>query len=395
MKKFVKRYSVRQRIILGVLVCSTLFFFFITPIIGWFVDYMSVPQNIHDLEVTQIVGNNSEGYVENVELNWLNPDSANRFSIDVKASNQNLISVDANDTQVSFENKDFPIEITITTKGLFGRSSKEIKFSVEKLSEGQSINTVNIESTKTTTQDDEKVGNIATSLIIASLILLSTLFVLNFNINNFKKLTLSLYPAVSALPILFLLTSATSELESGISKLSFSIGISIVFAIYLYFIQLTSNILHTSLEVNIPLGQAARAAQFIFSLISSYVVLIIFFGAGYSFIEKVGFIGLFLSFYSFSSIMMIETSDLRLILEKTLGIISTILFAIFVLSIWPINYIYGILSIAIIFYILLSISLEVRSKLSNYVMIEYSLLVSLITLILFVNGNWGILGTLI
>jgi hypothetical protein len=68
--------------------------------------------------------------------------------------------------------------------------------------------------------------------------------------------------------------------------------------------------------------------------------------------------------------------------------------SIIVLSIWPIQSIYSILSAAVIYYILLNIALENRPKLSKNIWLEYIFLILLVIILLFTNSTWGINGTI-
>ena len=69
--------------------------------------------------------------------------------------------------------------------------------------------------------------------------------------------------------------------------------------------------------------------------------------------------------------------------------------SIVVLSIWPIQSAYSILSAAVIYYILLNVALENRPKLGKSIWIEYIFLAILIVLLLFTNSVWGINGAIV
>ncbi len=227
------------------------------------------------------------------------------------------------------------------------------------------------------------------------MILLLTAFVFKFKLTNFKQKILLFYPSIVLIPYVILSISFLVSETTEFSRFVLSALFSVVFYIVTYFVLLTTNILYTSTYVTIPLEQAARAAQFIFSLLSSYLVLILFFGASFNFFQKSILILPFIFYLSYSSILLLAEVKSFDATIKALTISLTIWISIFIFSIWPINYIFAILAVAVCFYILLSMSLEVRSNLNRYVWAEYGVLILLILILLIISSNWGINGTLI
>ncbi|GAB4284794.1 MAG: hypothetical protein Kow0081_2160 [Candidatus Dojkabacteria bacterium] len=380
-----KRINVRYRILFFSLLVGLIFFIATTPLLLWVNDLISKPS-----PPTNVTATFEES---KVLVSWEKP---NNFDIKgfILRFGDNEIKVGSGIREYSFANAVFPLEFSIISQDIFGNKSNPVEASL--------VNEFNISGLVTrldSFSDTSKESNtsfiILISLFIVLIVLIGTQVVLLFPVRNVKRYILGVYPTIVTFPVVFLsLTFLVAETNS-FSQLLFSFFFSILVVGFSYFLLLITNILHTSLQVNIPLEQAARAAQFIFSLLTSYVVLILFFGTQYNFFEKIVLILPFIFALSFASIHMLPDSSLDISIIKSASISITILFAIFVLSIWPINYIYAILGIAVCFYIMLSISLETRPILQKYVWVEYTVLAGLIVFLLLTNSFWGINGTLI
>ncbi|MDQ6985192.1 MAG: hypothetical protein Q9M91_07985 [Candidatus Dojkabacteria bacterium] len=231
--------------------------------------------------------------------------------------------------------------------------------------------------------------------LITFVLVVSTYWVLSFRIRILKVNIIAIYPTIVLTPFVLLFMSLIFNQEGVITGSFTSIIASIAFYLITYFILLTVNILNNSVFYELPLEQAAKAAQFIFSLASSYLLFVLIFGTDINLIARLVILFLYILYYSFSSIIFLKNIDNSNSLIKSLSLAITMTFAAFVLSTWPIDSIYLILSLAVIFYILLSISLEVRETINKYVFIEYGVLLSLIASILIFNSDWGIIGSVI
>lgn len=389
MNKYLKKITglpVRKRIIISSLIVSIIFFIATTPIITWAIDFIVSPTPPTSVQV-RTTGTGALSVV------WSKPDSIDLKSIEI-AVNQESIILDGRIEEYTHPKAEYPIVLSLQSIDIIGNRSNKVEYTITESQAGNADRIISIPDIYT--QENNLVLRIIITLVVLGVtIFILTQFILLLPKKNIQRLVLALYPAFVLSPFLLFMLSLLVTESTSFGKFLLSFVFALSCFVVSYFVLLTTNILHTSIFVSIPLEQAARAAQFIFTLVSSYVVLILFFGAQYIFVEKVLFILPFIFFVSFSSIIMLPKVDIKLALIKTANIVLTILFAIFVMSIWPINYIYAILTIAVCFYIMLSISLEMRQVLTNYIWGEYGVLIALIIILLVLNSTWGINGTLI
>jgi hypothetical protein len=386
MREKILGLSVRTRIVLSSIAATILIFVMTTPLLTWSVDLLRPPKSVENIEVTQ---------TENeVKLKWtLNDD------IDIKAYELTIsgesIAINKNIDNYAFTIQTYPTELAIKSVDYFGMKSEGVGITINKI-DSKNLLDQRLLNEESDNDGNKQVSVYRRSIFIALVIYLLTLFIIqNQSIRSLKGFIISLYPSIVTLPYLLLTIAYLFTNSTEISKLLSSGIFSIVFYIVIYFVFLTVNILNTSLTVKIPLEQAARASQFVFSLISSYVALILFFGADYTFVERVIIIGGFIFYYSFASIFFLNNVTRYQAIIRSLVITLVIIAAMFILSIWPINYIYAILSIAVCFYVLLSVALEVRPNLSKYVWVEYIVLFVLVFFLLILNSKWGINGLII
>lgn len=383
MKRRLRKYSVRNRLIAVSFSVAFLFFIFTTPIFSWVSSLVTPPSGLSNLNVIVTA--------TTVNLSW-DPVAEIDVADIVISFNENVYELGSSETKFSVDNqKSFTENITIQVRDRFGfNNTQEIDLSEQK---DQDI-------VQVTFNEDDSAGRInrtvlSRSIIIGILIMLGTFAVLGFDFPSRKSKIISLYPTFVIVPYVFLSYSFLIGESLEFSKFLLSAIFSVLLLLITYFVTLTTNILNTSLEVKIPLEQAARASQFIFSLISSYLILILFFGVSFNFFEKIVLIIPPIFYLTFSAILMLENIKFQQAVVRSLSITFALIYGIFVLSIWPISYAYAILTIAIFFYILLSVALEIRPKVNKYVWLEYGVLIALVTMLLFINSSWGINGTLL
>ncbi|MCA9386400.1 hypothetical protein KC669_00010 [Candidatus Dojkabacteria bacterium] len=376
MIKIVKNIPVRLRIVWVAGIAAALFFILTTPIINWVADIVTPPDELANISITTST--------QSIKLRWNKSDDIDLRKITININDQIFeLGKTSTDFEYDLDSDEIPESIVITTRDLFTTTTTKINI---------------IEGTVIANQ--QAGGNITLGILFRTSVIVATLAygmyaVVGFKTKSLKSKVIIFYPALSIIPYILITLSFLIAEQFQFNKFILSFMFSIVLYVISYFVILTTNILNTALEVKIPLEQAARASQFIFSLISSYLILILFFGANFNFFEKLVLIGPPVFYLTFSSILMLEHITPQQSIIRSLSITLTILYAIFVLSIWPVNYVYAILSIAVVFYILLSIALEIRSNLNRYVWVEYMVLVALITFLLVINSSWGINGTLL
>jgi hypothetical protein len=383
MIKQLRKIPVRRRIIGVALFVAFIFFFMSTPLLSWVRDVVASPREVRNLDVIATA--------DSLRLTWDRAGDIDLTSIRITVGDD---EIDLPADSVEFERRfdEFaPDSVTFSIRDRFSNQTD----TVISLTDLQTDDIV----TDTYNEFDSSASAnrivISSSIAICLILFIGTIVVFGVEIEHIKTLVLTIYPTVIILPYAILSFSFLVSERGELNKLILSFIFSLLVYLIGYFLLLTVNILNTSIRIIIPLAQAARASQFIFSLISSYVILILFFGANYSFFEKTILILPNIFFVTFSTILMLEHITYRQAIIRSGSITITILYAIFVLSIWPTSYVYAILAIAVCYYILLSIALEFRQKLNRYIWIEYSTLVFLITFLLIINSSWGINGTLL
>lgn len=241
---------------------------------------------------------------------------------------------------------------------------------------------------------DHLATNVVSALIISVTLLLGTMWVLFLKGKNYSLIILGLFPSVAIFPYMLLADSIVSSVFNDLGKVSVAIIATGVYWLVCYLLILTANVLNGSILFNIPLGQAGKASQFIFSLISSYFLIAFLFGAAFPIPVRVIVVAIFVFYFSFASIFALQVSW-RQVLGSSTAITLVMLVVTILLSIWPISSVYATLAAVVLLYIMLNVALEMREKIGNAIWIEYSVLVLLVVIILFTNAQWGINGSII
>lgn len=389
-----KRVNIRRRIIIASLICSILLFIFTTPIVSGLISFVLPPTSLENVRIQQTT--------EEISITWkkkVEESNIKSYTISINGNRKEEVSRDVDNFvmkagEVFVDNLD-EAQISIQSNDYISRQSSAITFDIKRITESSPLKT--FEDIKGVGTD--KSGSNETALVVAiglSIVLsMFTAWIFLFKVKNIKEIILVMYVGLINFSYLFITLSLLYGAELPFSRFILSAVISIGFYIFFYLMFLTVNILYNSLSYELPLEQAAKAAQFIFSLIAAYLLLIVVFSGEYRLLDKTIFIASFIGFYSLSSIIMLKNITFKDAFLRTLSITMVIIFAIFVISMWPINFIYGILAIAVIYYILLSISLENRHTLTKYTWVEYAVLLGLILSLFLLTSTWGINGTML
>lgn len=236
---------------------------------------------------------------------------------------------------------------------------------------------------------------ILTAIAIAVVLFLLNLWVLFFKLNKSTIFTIAAFPAFCIIPFLIFSFSLIASVNNFGNKLLLSLIVVAAVTAVNYLLILTSNILNGSIYQELPLLQAGKASQFIFSLISSYLILIYAFGSYQDFLLRIIVSLPFIYYFSYSSIWMNKNVSSNQVFTRSLAITLIMGLTLLVVSIWPIDSVYAILAASVIFYILLNVALEIRKNLNRTVWVEYGVLTVLILILLFANSSWGINGSII
>lgn len=221
-----------------------------------------------------------------------------------------------------------------------------------------------------------------------------TYWVVHFRISAERMVTVLGFPALSIFALMLLAEFLITTVFSNLGVILLFIFSAVVFSSITYVIFLTVNILNISQEKKVPLGQAARASQFVLTMLIAYISYFLLFSNDIQIILKfilIAVITFLLVFFSMSTTLLRSKQRYMTIYIVFLAI----LFTASVIAIWPITAPYSALVLTIVLYILLGTALEVREIISNWIWIEYFGLYLLVFLLLILVAEWGINGTLI
>ncbi len=230
--------------------------------------------------------------------------------------------------------------------------------------------------------------------LIMAMLAIGVLWVLFFKRKGASFFAIGMFPSIALFPYVLLADSIIKSIFTGLGQISVAAIAAIIYWLACYLLVLTANVLNGGVQYNIPLGQAGKASQFIFSLISSYFLMAFLYGAAFPLTLRVALIAGFIFYFAYSTIWALQVPA-KQVLISALAIMSVMVLLTLLLSIWPISSVYATLTGVVVLYVLLNVALEVREHVGNMVWLEYGLLILLVVIILFANGNWGVNGSLI
>lgn len=376
----------RRRIFITTILTSFLFFLIAGPVVNLVISFILPPAKVTGLDYLK---RNNE-----VILNWdsnLDYDLAG-YEItlnDTIVQNLNLTATSTTAQLYDLQQGDNKLTINAIDNG--GRKSETLEFNIVI---DQEIKSEEIVSNRIMNVYQEKMLYIILfSLCFFGLITWS----LFYKYTTRSLLLINTFPVFVILPYLFLVISINESFFSLQSKLIFSSASTLGAGMLIYLICLTVNILNGSivLKNSLPLEQAAKAAQFIFTLISSYVLFIFIYVTNQNLVIKLISVLIFTTFLTLSCFESIKEVSVNQKLLRSVTISFVLILAMLLLSIWPVEGVYVVLSISIFYYILLNTALEIRNRISKNLYIEFTVLIVLIAFTLLTNAIWGIRGTII
>lgn len=384
MKKQKRILTTRNRAVVSSVVIGMAFFLLLSPVVSSLFSFILPPVAPRNVEVIQ--------KSREVDMAWDNKNvdiDVTGFKISVEGQE---FTMDANADSYIISNleNDRPYEISFYSVDNLGRTSSPITFSVipSNRTNSYEFNTFNeVEYNQRTV--------ILTTVAIAVLTLILTQWILFFRLKGRGLFTVGFYPSVSLAPFLLLASSLYFSINSSVNKSVYVIAVAIGISVLSYLIFLTTNILYISIKQTIPLEQAARASQFIISLISSYIIFIYALSSNYGLGVKLAIIVPFIFYFTYSGIWILKDISNRQVLDRTVVITLVMIFTIIVILVWPINVIYSILAASVIYYILLNVALDYRTKLNLNYWIEYIVLIILVSILLVTTAMWGINGSIV
>jgi hypothetical protein len=242
--------------------------------------------------------------------------------------------------------------------------------------------------------DSKLFADLLKGLILGVFLYIGAFWALFFKVRGERLITIMLFPSFGIIALSILLQLILTSFIGGIGQIPLFIVSLLTIAFFTYINLLSVNILNTSYLQNIPLAQAAKAAIFILSLLDGFLIFFLLFTNDINILYRIS--GAFLTVLLLSYISLWSVDMFRS--EKLLTSIALAVLLSFiagVISIWPISAPYLALTLTLIFYIFMNISLEMREIISEYIWVEYAIIFSLILLLLLLLSEWGINGLLI
>jgi hypothetical protein len=230
--------------------------------------------------------------------------------------------------------------------------------------------------------------------VLGAFMYIGVFWALFFKVRGERLITIMLFPSFGIVALSILLQLILTSFIGGIGQIPIFILSLVIIGIFTYINLLSVNILNTSYLQNIPLAQAAKAAIFILSLLDGFLIFFLLFTNDINILYRIS--GVFLTVILLSYISLWSVDMFRS--EKLLTAIALAVLLTFIagaISIWPISAPYLALTLTLIFYIFMNISLEMREIISEYIWLEYAVIFSLILLLLLLLSEWGINGLLI
>ncbi len=245
---------------------------------------------------------------------------------------------------------------------------------------------------------DNKVFLQYKQLIIPSLLAFLEMFlvawIVNFNLKGERYFTVLVFPAISIAILIAFLDLIVSTTGTQVDRLSTVIGSAIILFVINYIITSAINILNLASYKKVPLGQAARAAHYVLTMIFSYFSFALIVSFDIHILVRL-FITFFLVFtYSFVALWTISLAYSQRMISS-FAIAFLMIFASLILSLWPIESFYFALFLTFIFYMCLGMALEIREILGKWIWWEYLMIFFVIFIILLSTASWGVNGTIL
>jgi len=386
--KRLKTFDTRQRAILAVFGLGILVFLALSPIAELLGEFVFAPSQLNNISVVQ--------KVKEIDLSWDRPIERDIKGYFISVNGQRILDEKLNNKDVDNYGV-YDLEQGKEYKLLIG--SEDNSQNISNLAEITVI-TKEQNSTYLLNPRDEMALNSASiamlAIFLSILTFIATNWVLFFKVSGKRLFTVSAYPSIALAPLLILSYSLVLTISNSVIKTAYALVVAITYIFVSYLLVLTANILNGSkVHGQLPLEQAAKASQFIVGLISTYLMLIYTFSSNLNLLVKIILVLVFVFYFTYSSLSSIKELNEYNIVLRTLSVVLTMFIAILAISVWPIESIYSILVVAIIYYIIFNVALEVRGKVGRSLWIEYGVLIGLITLLLVTNSVWGINGTII
>ena len=234
--------------------------------------------------------------------------------------------------------------------------------------------------------------NITVAAFISIFFVVGLNWVLGFKVKGLRIITVSGYSAFLIFIFTLFIELIIFQNIERITAKTFSILILSLYSIVIYTITLTMNILNVSYISRIPLVQAAKASNFLYTLFGAYFAFLLISRSGINELLKVLFV-VFVVFLLTINILWFKKESVKQLIGETMAVVLAFLTLNIVLIVWPLNVeLYSMVSI-IVFYILLNLGLEERETTSLWVKMEFLILGIVVLLLVLRFASWGINGS--
>lgn len=236
--------------------------------------------------------------------------------------------------------------------------------------------------------------DIVKALTVSVLFFFGLYWVLGFNVKGLRFVTILGYSSFLIFIQSFLLELVVFQHIGRISEKTVSVFVLMLFGLTIYFLILTVNILNVSYVSKIPLAQAAKAANFLYTLFGAYFSFLLLLRSGAGEIFKFFFFNLVV-FLLTLNIFWFKKESFRQLFGETGSVLLCMVTLYIVFLLWPLSVEVASMFYIVVFYILLGLGLEERESSSVVMKIEYIFLVIIAVFLLLRLAVWGINGPVI
>lgn len=232
------------------------------------------------------------------------------------------------------------------------------------------------------------------ALVVSGIFFIGLYWVLAFRVKGIRFITILGYASFLVFVQSLFLELIVFQNIGRISEKTISLIALAFFGLVIYLLILTVNILNVSYVSRIPLAQAAKAANFLYTLFGAYFSFLLLFKIGLGDIVKLIVFILVVSLLTLN-ILWFKKESFRQLFGETSALVLCMVTLYIALIIWPLQVEVSSMVYTVVFYILLGLGLEERETTSVLMRIEYLILMIIVVFLLLKLVVWGINGPVI
>lgn len=232
------------------------------------------------------------------------------------------------------------------------------------------------------------------AVVVALLFFFGLYWVLGFNVKGIRFLTILGNASVLVFIQALFLEVIVFQNVGRISQKTFSLGVLLLFGVALYFLILTVNILNVSFVSDIPLARAAKASNFIYTLLSAYFAFLLILKSGVVLPIQIAIFVFIIFFLTFNTFWFKRESRKQHFWE-TVAVVVCMIALYSILLLWPLSVEISAMIFTVVYYVLLGLGIEERATTSTLMRVEYLAVLILALFLLLKLANWGINGPIL